>query len=147
MKGCSLQILLQFAHMEDMCSSYPLYPFIKAWLWDGFCKHPLPCELLSPYLWSLLRGCFCFLHQSSFAPCSLPSLNLDPSVVLRPRFNSIVERTTSVSLTSSWLFMGERKSPFYYFSGFNKHTLQWCRAFQSCFLHLWLRLNPRQRKL
>lgn len=110
-------MFLQIAHMEDMCFSSPLHPFIKARLWDGFCKHALPLHVLHSVNTSLSHSA----HICLFALCSRSSLSLYPTLSFcRPTFNWTAGRTTSVSLTSSWMFMGERKSPFYFFSGFSQ---------------------------
>ncbi len=117
------------------------YPFIKSWVeCAGFCKHPLPPELSSVNTFGL-----CSLDTSLFfTHHNYPSLLLLPPFIsvlfsfLRPRFNSIVEKTTSVSLTSSWLFMGERKSPFFYLIQQTKLQPSSCDASHShsCF-QLW----------
>lgn len=76
-------MFLQFAHMEDMCSSYPLHPFIKARLWDGFCKYPLPLQVSLSTFRPVETSPSHTGHIRLFPSRSLPSLNLDPSVLLQ----------------------------------------------------------------
>lgn len=73
--------------------------------------HFLPTFFLSIPLDSLVPWIPLFHPSYPFLTPPSASIYLYFSFFLRPRFNSIVERTTSVSLTSNWLFMGERKSP------------------------------------
>lgn len=105
-------VLLLFCpslHMWRICICHTFfYPFIKAWI-----------SVRASVNIHFLKSFFSFSIALDPFPGSKPSLHpftssvyLSPSSVFRPTFNLIVEKTTSVSLTSSWTFTGEKKSSF-----------------------------------
>lgn len=134
MKGWLLEMLLQFcSYTQDMYTPYP--PLILSLNHESSVPASVNIHFLESFIpldCGSLDTSLSFTHHNHPSLLPLPpfiyilfslSLFLSLSHSLRPRFNSIVEKTTSVSLTSSWLFMGERKSPFYYFTRFNKQNL------------------------
>lgn len=91
-----------------------------------------------------------FLGSEPALHPSRASIHLSLSPVFRSRFNWTVGRTTSVSLTSSWLFTGERTSLIYDFTWFrgsgsltsleNSTFTLWCGV-------CWLRSRPHSVSL